>query len=177
MKRAFNEEPSKRQHPEDTIVIPKAKTLLPEELDLVSLHRDISQYWRNASSVEDGYDFISLGLPTPGRPEESEAVCDDEEDDRLFQKLLASVELSYIPQELIQIDYTQPRGQESINDMPDGKQSIRRIEEVMEREANEVDPEDTEMPTVRQSLPIDDDAMDVDLADYHYSFCEEDDGY
>ncbi|GFE53544.1 aspartyl glutamyl-tRNA amidotransferase subunit B, putative [Babesia ovis] len=181
MKRALHEEAIKRQQAEETIVIPKAKPLQQDEVELVEIHRDITQHWRNVATGQDSFGFVTLGLPTPERVDDPETY-DEAEDDALYTKLLEVIDLSAFPEELIQTEYVQPRPMETVDDSADGKQSIRRIEQVMEREANEEETEDHDHQQ-QDTRHREEDVMDIDLnddhigGDYHYSFCDEDDGF
>ncbi|ORM40070.1 uncharacterized protein BXIN_1450 [Babesia sp. Xinjiang] len=176
MKRSLTEESLKRPPAEETIFIAKAKPIQPEDLELIVLHRDITQEWRNIATTENPYGFVKLGLPTTEPPEPSDATLEEAEHDERYTRLLDLVDVSLLPEELMQTDYVPPRTVDVATEMVDVAQSMRRIDQVMEREANEEEPE--EVPPPPMDDPMDLDVNDEHLVgDYSYSFCEEDDGF
>ncbi|CDR97424.1 hypothetical protein BBBOND_0313260 [Babesia bigemina] len=181
MKRAADEQTLKEQ-PTEERVVPPAKPLLPEELELVGIHRDITQHLLSSVAPDNGYSFVKLGLPSLeySLPE----GADDVDYDAQYARLRDMIDVTLFPDELLQAEYVSAGADSAGHEVTDVKQAIRKIDEVMEREAKYV--EEEEDPKAANERP--DDAMEVDtsmyndnddqlVGDYHYSFCEEDDAF
>ncbi|GIX61183.1 cyclopropane-fatty-acyl-phospholipid synthase, putative [Babesia caballi] len=159
MKRALDEQAVKEQPPKEGIVIAKARPLQPEELELVEVHREITQQWRNNATAEASYAFVRLGLPTRERAAAGEGVADDVDSDAQYARLLQLVDPALVPDELLQAEYV-PAGalDGAAHEVTDVKQAIRKIDQVMEREANYVEA-DEQQPKAQR-----DDAMDAEAS-------------
>ncbi|GBE58564.1 cyclopropane-fatty-acyl-phospholipid synthase, putative [Babesia ovata] len=181
MKRAADEQTLKEQ-PTEERVVPPAKPLLPEEVELVGIHRDITQHLLGTVALDNGYSFVKLGLPSLEYtlPE----GADDVDYDAQYARLRDMIDAALFPDELLQAEYVNVGGVDSAgHEVTDVKHSIRKIDEVMEREAKYVEEDDPKAAEERA-----DDAMEVDtsmyndnddhlVGDYNYSFCDEDDGF
>ncbi|KAK1932681.1 hypothetical protein X943_000334 [Babesia divergens] len=181
MKRRVYEHVVKEQPREDTILVPKAKPLQQEEVDLIEIHRSLTQHWRNNAIIEDTEDLVNLGFPPILRGLSADGTPDDGRLTTQFSRLLEIVEPTLFPDELLQTDFTHVTSTDHmVIDAPDGKNAMHKIDAVMEREAKYANNGDQQMDEKK-----DDRDMEYDNTfpehednlgeDYDYTFCDEDD--
>ncbi|KAK1445161.1 hypothetical protein BgAZ_110670 [Babesia gibsoni] len=182
MKRGIDSQAVREQQVEERILVPRAKPLQKEELELIDIHRTLAQHWHNSATAEAGYDVLKLGLPTFHTGLTTTVTHDEVDPNILYHKLLKIIEPNLFPDEILQEEYLNPsQTDHGTAYSTDVKHTINKIDEVMKREANyeesndqrsEGNKRDTEMDLDLLQFQDQDDHL---VGDYHYTFCDEDD--
>lgn len=150
-------------------------------MDLIEIHRSLTQHWRNNAIIEDTEDLVNLGFPPILRGLSADVTPDDGRLTTQFSRLLEIVEPTLFPEELLQADFTHVTSTDHMAiDATDGKNAMHKIDAVMEREAKYANNGDQQMDEKKDERDMEFDNTfpeheDNLGGDYDYTFCDEDD--